>query len=160
MMFTQRRPGLLRGEKRGMDLCLACHDSAFFDDMKDGGISLQQSGHAIAAMAQMTKGTGIDPLSLQCMGCHNNRLDAAGIRVGQNGIRYHTSGAANHPIGVAYPAISKNRESRPKSQLAQEIWLPNDKMGCVSCHQAYKNKHGQLFMPNDSSGLCRQCHIR
>ena len=39
--------GLLRGEKRGKDLCLSCHDTAFFSGMKDSGISLQQSGHAL-----------------------------------------------------------------------------------------------------------------
>lgn len=152
------KPGLLRGERRGKDLCLACHDTAFFDGMKDAGISLQQSGHVLADMTQVDKRTGIDALSLQCLGCHNSQTDVGGIRVGQNGIVRHSSGAANHPIGVAYPAISRNREFRPKSMLPMAIWLPNGKLSCVSCHQPYKKEHGQLVMPNNRSSLCTQCH--
>jgi predicted CXXCH cytochrome family protein len=151
-------PGLIRGEARGKELCLACHDTAFFNGMKDGGISLQQSGHAIADMAQVDKSNDIDALSLQCMGCHNNQSDAGGIRVGRNGIVRHNSGAANHPIGVAYPANSRSREFRPKGMLPRAIWLPNGKLSCVSCHQPYKKEHGQLVMPNDRSSLCTQCH--
>ncbi len=152
------KPGLLRGERRGKDLCLACHDAAFFNGMKDSGISLQQSGHAIADMAQQDKSADIDALSLQCMGCHNGQADAGGIMVGRNGIVRHSSGAANHPIGVPYPAVSKNRDFRPKNMLPKAIWLPNGKLSCVSCHQAYKKEHGQLVMANDRSSLCLQCH--
>ena len=152
------KPGLLRGEKRGKDLCLSCHDTAFFNGMKDSGVSLQLSGHAIADMAQEEKSTDIDALSLQCMGCHNGQSDAGGIMVGRNGIVRHSSGAANHPIGVLYPAISRNREFRPRSMLPKAIWLPNGKLSCVSCHQAYKKEHGQLVMPNNGSSLCLQCH--
>lgn len=152
-------PGLLRGERRGMDLCLACHDTAFFAGMKDAGISLQQSGHVIADMSQMDKIADIDALSLQCIGCHIKQTDAGGIRDGLTGIVRHSGGGANHPIGVVYPAVSSNREYRPKSALPKEIWLPNDKLSCVSCHQPYKKEHGQLVIPNDRrSSLCTQCH--
>lgn len=152
------KPGLLRGDKRGKDLCFACHDTAFFNGMKDAGVSLQQSGHTIPDMTKLDRSTDIDALSLQCMGCHNNQVDAGGIRVGRNGIVRHSSGAANHPIGVPYPTVSRNREFRPKGMLPQAIWLPNGKLSCVSCHQPYKKEHGQLVMPNDRSSLCTQCH--
>lgn len=152
------KPGLLRGERRGKDLCLACHDTAFFDSMKDAGNSLQQSGHAIADMAQVDKSVDIDPLSLQCMGCHSSESDAGGVSVGRNGIVRHNSGGANHPIAIPYPANSRNREFRPKNMLSKAIWLPNGKLSCVSCHQVYKKNHGQLVMSNDGSSLCMQCH--
>ena len=150
------KPGLLRGEKRGKDLCLACHDNQFFNSMKDSGVSLQQSGHAVADMSQVDKSTDIDALSLQCMGCHNKEADG-GVRVG-NGIVRHSSGGANHPIGIPYPVISMNRDFRPKGMLPKEIWLPNGKVSCVSCHQPYKKEHGQLVITNDRSSLCTQCH--
>ena len=152
------KPGLIRGERRGKDLCLACHDTAFFNSMKDAGVSLQQSRHVIPNMAQGNMNTGIDALSLQCMGCHNSQTDAGGIRVGRTGIVRHSSGGANHPIGIPYPVISRNREFRPKSMLPKAIWLPDGKLSCVSCHQPYKKEHGQLVMPNDRSSLCMQCH--
>ena len=151
------KPGLLRGNKQGKDLCFACHDTAFFNSMKDGGVSLQQSGHAIANMAQENQSNGIDALSLQCMGCHSSHGDSGGIRV-SNGIVRHNSGTANHPIGGLYPFTSRNREFRPKSMLPKAIWLPNGRLSCVSCHQPYKQEHGQLVMPNDRSSLCTQCH--
>jgi predicted CXXCH cytochrome family protein len=150
-------PGLLRGDKRGKDLCLSCHDTAFFSGMKDSGISLQQSGHALADMAQEEKTTDIDALSLQCMGCHNNQVDSNGIRV-SNGIVLHNSGAANHPIGIAYPMASSKHNFRSKSMLPVAIWLPNGKLSCVSCHQPYKKVHGQLVISNNASSLCMQCH--
>lgn len=152
------RPGLIRSALHGKELCLACHTAAFFNGMKDAGVSLQQSGHAIPDMAQEDKSTDIDALSLQCMGCHSGQTDAGGIRVGRNGIVRHASGAANHPIGVPYPSLSRNREFRPKSMLPKAIWLPDGKLSCVSCHQPYKKEHGQLVMPNDKSSLCLQCH--
>lgn len=149
-------PGLLRGERRGKDLCMACHDAAFFASMRDGGVSLQQSGHAIADMAQMNKLTDIDALSLQCLGCHNNQGDARGVQVTALGIVRHGSGDANHPIGVAYPLISSGY--KPRSMLPSAIWLPNGKLSCVSCHEPYKKQHGQLVVTNADSKLCAQCH--
>lgn len=152
------KPGLLRGDRRGKDLCFACHEAAFFDGMKDGGVSLQQSGHALADMAQEEKSVGLDPLSLQCMGCHNQQGDAGAIRVDSNGVVHHASGNANHPIGIPYPVVSSKRGFRPKGGLDKAIWLPNGKLSCVSCHKPYKKEHGQLVLPNNRSSLCTQCH--
>jgi predicted CXXCH cytochrome family protein len=152
-------PGLLRGDRRGMDLCLSCHDNQFFDSMKDAGVSLQQSGHAIADIARLDNITDIDPLSLQCIGCHNGQVEPGGVRIGRNGLVRHSSGAANHPIGIPYPTSAGKREFRPKMTLSSAIWLPNGMLSCVSCHQPYKKQHGQLVVPNDRSSLCVQCHI-
>jgi len=150
--------GLLRGQKHGKELCLSCHDKAFFAAMKDGGASLQQSGHAISNAMPAQANASIDTLSLQCMGCHDKQSDAGGVRVGRTGIVRHNSGGANHPIGVAYPEFSRNREFRAKGMLPKTIWLPEGKLSCVSCHQPYKKQHGLLVMPNDRSSLCTQCH--
>ncbi len=152
------QPGLMRGKKRGKELCLSCHDKSFFAAMKDGGVSLQQSGHADAGTTQGQMNSGIDTLSLQCMGCHNRQSDASGIRVGSNGIVRHNTGGANHPIGIAYPMGSRSNEFRTRNSLPKAIWLPDGKLSCVSCHQPYKKEHGQLAMPNDRSSLCLQCH--
>lgn len=152
------KPGLLRGDKRGKDLCLSCHDSGFFDTMKDAGISLQQTGH-LSSNDLINKGVAvIDRYSLQCIGCHDSRSDARGVNVGRNGILRHASGAANHPIGITYPAFAPNGEFRPKNMLSKFILLPDGKLSCVSCHQVYKKDHGQLVVVNERSSLCVQCH--
>lgn len=153
-----QQPGLMRGNKRGKALCLSCHDKQFFANMKDGGISLQQSGHSVSSLAQTKLDIGIDALSLQCMGCHNEQSDVAGVRVGSNGIVRHNSGGANHPIGVAYPIGSSGGNYHPKSALPKEVWLPDGKLSCVSCHQPYKKEHGKLVVTNDRSSLCVICH--
>jgi predicted CXXCH cytochrome family protein len=152
------KPGMIRGGLQGKQLCMACHDAAFFSGMKDAGISLQQSGHAIPEMAEAEKGVGVDALSLQCMGCHNQQSDSLGIRVDRDGVVHHASGGANHPIGIPYPLVSRNREFRSKGSLPKVIWLPNGRLSCVSCHQPYKKEHGQLVLSNDKSSLCTQCH--
>lgn len=150
------KPGLVRGDRRGKALCMACHEASFFAAMKDGGVSLQQSGHAIADMAQMDKLSDIDALSLQCLGCHTNEGDARGVQVTAMGIVRHGSGDANHPIGVSYPLMSGSY--KPRSMLPSAIWLPNGKLSCVSCHEPYKKQHGQLVVTNADSKLCAQCH--
>jgi len=152
------QPGLMRGNKRGKTLCLACHDKAFFAAMKDGGSSLQQSGHALPSEALNQVNVGIDALSLQCMGCHNKQTDAMGVRVGSNGIVRHNSGGANHPIGVPYPVFDQGHSFKSKGSLPKEIWLPDGKLSCVSCHQPYKKEHGKLVVTNANSSLCLQCH--
>lgn len=150
--------GLVRGDKKGKALCLSCHDRQFFANMKDAGASLHQSGHAVSSLALSQPAFGIDALSLQCMGCHIERSDAAGVRIGSNGIVRHNSGGANHPIGAAYPSVPGGGGFHPKSALPKEVWLPDGKLSCVSCHQPYKKEHGKLVGTNDSSSLCTICH--
>ncbi|OIQ66150.1 doubled CXXCH motif (paired_CXXCH_1) [mine drainage metagenome] len=150
------KPGLMRGDKHGKALCMSCHDTQFFSGMKDAGVSLQQSGHAIADMTQLRKNSRIDALSLQCMGCHNNQGDVTGIQMTAAGVVRHNSGGANHPIGIPYPMMSSS--FKPRSALPSAIWLPNGKLSCVSCHQPYKKVHGQLVVTNNGSMLCAQCH--
>lgn len=150
-------PGLLRGNKRGKEMCLSCHDASFFQQMKDNGSSLRQTGHLSLGAAPSSQ-IEIDTQSLQCMGCHENMSDATGVRVGANGIMRHNSGAANHPIGVRYPAFVATADLRPKSALPKVILLPDGKISCISCHEVYKKEHGKLVMSNQGSALCLQCH--
>ncbi len=151
------RAGLLRGDKRGQAMCLSCHDRAFFDHMKDTGNSLQQAGHLGAAIAPGNR-IEIDPISLQCMGCHDSQSDAGGVRVDRSGVMRHISGAANHPIGIPYPVFVRSGEFHPRNMLPKQILLPDGKLGCVSCHQVYNKQHGRLVMSNEGSALCLQCH--
>ena len=55
--------GLLRGEQRGRDLCLSCHEQKFFAAMRDKGESLVLSGHLNAGV-ELPVGN-LDPYSMQ-----------------------------------------------------------------------------------------------
>lgn len=149
-------PGQLRGDKRGKDMCQACHDVAFFANMKDLGTSIVQSGHLSAGI---TLGNiELDPFSLHCLGCHSDNFSAPGVNVDRNGILRHASGGNNHPIGRRYRESVRFGGYRPERTLSKSIVLPDGKISCVSCHQAYNRNHGKLVMANNRSSLCFQCH--
>lgn len=148
--------GLLRGDKRGRQMCLSCHDAAFFEKMKDRGASIEQSGHLHPGIALTN--IQLDPYSLQCMGCHGGQTDAIGVSIGRDGILRHASGEANHPIGKRYRESAKSGGFHAESRLSKKIPLPDGKISCVSCHQAYRKDHGKLVMSNKGSALCFQCH--
>lgn len=153
--------GLLRGNKRGKEFCMACHDQAFFSSMKDSGTSLVISGHLYTGRGRGT--IDIDAHSLHCLGCHTSGSYAGGgtVSVGQNGVLRHSSGSAPHPIGRNYREASRNGDFHPESQLAQKnIMLSDGKVSCVSCHEAYKKEHGKLVMTLDRSALCLACHAK
>lgn len=152
-------PGLLRGDKRGKGFCLSCHDPAFFNGMKDSGTSVVTSGHMPVGRASMD----IDAHSLQCLGCHTSGSYAGGgvVSLGGNGVVRHASGAAAHPIGRLYSAVSRNADYQPEAVLAQKkILLSDGKVSCVSCHEVYKKEHGKLILTMDRSALCFACHAK
>lgn len=149
-------PGLLRGAKRGKELCTSCHDAGFFRAMKDQGSSIVLSGHLIdrAAMASIES----DSYSLHCMGCHSSLGGALGVSINRNGVMRHASGDANHPIGRRYRDAARSGGFRPENSLSRAVMLPGGKISCVSCHRGYNRDHGKLVMSNDRSKLCFHCH--
>jgi len=59
---------------------------------------------------------------------------------------------------VPYPVFDQSHSFKSKGSLPKEIWLPDGKLSCVSCHQPYKKEHGKLVVTNANSSLCLQCH--
>lgn len=153
-------PGLLRGVKHAKEFCLACHDEAFFSRMKDSGMSLVISGHMNIHNGRGT--VDIDPLSLQCLGCHVDSHGTSGsVSVGRNGILNIVRGTAPHPVGRNYRDASKRGNFRPEYEVLQKkIVLPDGKVSCVSCHEAYTKDHGRLVASLNRSALCLSCHAR
>lgn len=145
--------GLLRGEKRGRNLCQACHSAAFFANMKDQGASVELSGHLNAGVE--LRDIELDPYSLQCLQCHETKGDPRGVRVDLHGVLRHASGSANHPIGRSYDRAARFGGYRPPALLSRKIILPDGKISCVSCHMGYTKEHGKLVMPKN---LCAECH--
>jgi predicted CXXCH cytochrome family protein len=146
----------LRGTARGKAFCLACHPRAFFDKMRDGGISTVQSGHAGGAGSMPPQ--GLDPFSLQCLGCHGQQGDGDSSLIDRNLVLRHARGNMNHPIARNYAAASRFGGFRSPSQLSRKILLPAGQLSCVSCHLGYSKEHGKLVMQNQRSALCLECH--
>jgi len=152
-----KKPELLRGVKRGREFCLSCHKPAFFNAMPDAGTSILNRGHIDARANKQPM--MIDSFSLQCISCHNGESDGGpAVTIDNNGLVRHDSGGVNHPIGEDYDKASKFGGYRSKSSLSKLIFLPDGKMGCVSCHQGYTQAHGKLVISNRTSGLCFECH--
>ena len=149
------KAGLIRGDRTGKELCLACHEAAFFEQMADKGISLQRLGHLSASSGQLQR--ELDPYSVQCLGCHMENGDAPRVNVDTRGVLRH-SGGINHPIGADYARASRSGLYRAASQLRAGIHLPEGKVSCVSCHTGYSKQHGALVMSNSGSALCLECH--
>lgn len=153
------KPQRLRGKKRGRELCLACHDMAFFNRMKDSGLSIQTDVHQKLALESAAE--QLDSYSANCTSCHVDSVRMGGQR-GRESSRYilaHGYTSMPHPIGFEYAtkAVAGGRY-RVASELAPEIRLPDGKISCVTCHQAYDQDHGKLVMSNNQSALCFQCH--
>ncbi len=149
-------PGMLRGSKRGRPLCQSCHDKAFFDGMRDQGISLVQSGHLNLNMRQIMQ--ELDAFSINCMGCHGQYGDDNAVTIDTRRIITHTSTSLNHPIGRSYDNARRFGGYRPQAMLSKKILLPNGRLSCVSCHEGYSKEHGRLVVSQPGTSLCLQCH--
>jgi len=149
-------PGLLRGGRRGADLCLACHDASFFATMADGGSSVQRSGHLDASTRRFA--ARLDGYSRQCLGCHAEYEDSQGVGIDRRGLLRHSQGGVSHPIGVDYAEAARRGLYRQAAQLGKGILLPDGKLGCVSCHRGYAKEHGALVVASHGADLCMECH--
>ena len=149
--------GLMRGEKRGKEFCLSCHTPAFFEAMLDAGTSIINGGHIDASANKELM--MVDSFSLQCISCHSGQTDGGPpVAIDESGLVRHADGAVNHPIGRDYDKSSRFGGYRNKSTLSDVIFLPDGKVGCISCHQGYTQVHGKLVISNRASGLCFECH--
>lgn len=101
----------------------------------------------------------LDTFSLQCITCHSGQTDGGPeVGIDESGLVRHADGAVNHPIGRDYDQSSQFGGYRMKSSLSNLIFLPDGKVGCVSCHESYTQEHGKLVMSNRASRLCFECH--
>lgn len=151
--------GLMRGNLRGRNFCLACHNTAFFDRMRDQGVSVA-TGHLASGVKLDMAGTDIDPYTLQCMGCHAGSGDPnVAMAIDRNQILRHSGSSVNHPIGRKYSdTASFNRRYKPEAKVSQKLFLPDGRMSCVTCHTGYAKEHGKLRIGKQFSALCFECH--
>lgn len=152
-------PYYLRVNKIRKELCLMCHDMEFFYGMKDRGEALS-GAHLEARAAEPKRFDIVDEVSIACLSCHDGTVSVDMVRTLNSGGGYvsHMKGAS-HPIGADYEAKAGGDDSyTPVSQLPPEIHLPGGKLGCVSCHAPYREKHGSIVVKGRVTGLCLICH--
>ena len=148
--------GLLRGQRVGKELCLACHDATFFAKMRDGGATLL-AGHLVKGITP--GGPALDVYSRKCMECHgDNATPALATSIDKHGVVRHASQQANHPIGMSYQRAAAYGGYRPQRTVERRLLLPDGKVGCVSCHGGYQKEHGKLVVALGKSALCFECH--
>jgi predicted CXXCH cytochrome family protein len=115
-----------------------------------------------------TRGT-LDEHSLMCLSCHDGSTakdTIGGVKV-ERGIgkpivsRGHDL-SKDHPIGVPYPRSAKDYKPKERVVADGAIRLPNDTVGCTSCHNAHSPLQDKymLVKSNARSALCLSCHTK
>lgn len=148
----------MRSPLAGKEFCLQCHTMDFFSQMLDQGTSLVEA-HLITGLESAVELGYIDPVSLDCLGCHDGvTASEVKIAVGPGGA-VQSSSSSSHPIGTDYVAFSNIDTSVPPiNELPPEILLVDGKVGCPTCHVPYDAVHGALVIPQAGSKLCFTCH--
>ena len=155
---NEQYPAYMRSPLAGKDFCLQCHTMEFFTQMLDQGESLVEA-HLLTGLEVAVELGYIDPISLDCLGCHDGvTASEVSISMGPGGAVLQ-SASSSHPIGTDYLAYTSVDTSVPSiNELPSEILLVDGKVGCPTCHVPYGNVHGALVITQQGSKLCFTCH--
>jgi predicted CXXCH cytochrome family protein len=144
----------LRRAAAGREFCVACHEVG---SGKSRYMEVVAAAH-IGNRYKVTEASALlDPMSLDCIGCHDGSLGkVAEYRIGQ-GVWDHNQGS--HPVGVDYrEGRMKRGQLRPLSSVSRKLRLFNGKIGCGTCHDLYSRNPAMLAMSNEGSRMCLSCH--
>ncbi|MBI5100262.1 MAG: cytochrome c3 family protein [Nitrospirae bacterium] len=154
--LTGQKTNFLRRNSSGRDFCLICHRASV---TKNKHVEIVSVAHIGGKFTVINKNRALDPLSLECIGCHDSlvgRSADVSVYYGE-GIWKHNRNA--HPVGVNYrESRMKKGEFTPPEMLDKRLRLFGGKIGCGTCHDVYSKLPGQLVMSNDGSRLCLACH--
>lgn len=144
----------LRRSPSGRDFCIACHET---NTAKNSHIEMVAFSHMKGKYTVTGKSRPLDPMSMDCIGCHDGILGKSTSYTLGKGVWSHDNGA--HPIGVNYrDSRMKKGNLKPVELLDKSIRLYNGNIGCGTCHDVYSKIPSQLVMSNDGSRLCLSCH--
>lgn len=105
---------------------------------------------------------GVDPLSLDCLGCHDgSRATDVTINLKNDPFkRLRGNAETDHPIGMDYSAYVA-RDIGYKSIFGKtKMVLVDGKVGCLTCHDPLNQERGHLVMSDRNSALCLTCHSK
>ncbi len=156
----------LRRLTRGKPFCDSCHEQdGVLAQGHEGALGMAHLETDAKAFARSAAFMGIDPLSKQCLSCHDGSFGSAvTLNTGQwqhrSSLINHDSGS--HPIGIDYEAARLARgarnDLRPIDEVDRRITFYNGRVGCGSCHNPYSRIEKKLVMSNRRSALCFACH--
>lgn len=110
-----------------------------------------------------TANIGVDPLSRDCLGCHDgSRASDVTINLKNDPFRRQQmrGGAKDHAIGMDYAAYASNpRDFKPVFGNTKMVFV-NGKVGCLTCHDPANQERGHLVMSDRGSALCLTCHSK
>ena len=136
--------------------CISCHQES---RTQPGHSDLLDTAHMGSRYRVTEPGDPIDPMSLQCISCHDGTIGSGSEYTLGEGEWEHQSGA--HPIGVHYrTALMRNDALAPVEMLDSRLRFFAGKIGCGTCHDTYSPLSAKLIMGNEESKLCRSCHFR
>lgn len=136
--------------------CVTCHPE---DRTRPGHRELVTVAHIGGRYAVTDPEALLDPLSIECVSCHDGSIgQSARYSLGE-GVWRHEDGMF-HPVGTHYnTARMKSGSLAPASQLDRRLRFFAGKIGCGTCHDMYSSIAGRLVMSNDDSRLCTACHF-
>jgi predicted CXXCH cytochrome family protein len=144
----------LRRPIRGIIFCSSCHK---IDEKRHIVFRNVHKG----VYDEMDTTTRIDPMSLECIECHDSYMSGPRDSLGAGRWSHFTRKFA-HPIGISYRNATNNkaRKFRAEQTLRKEVKLYNGKIGCGTCHNVYSKERAILSMNNTGGRLCTECHIK
>lgn len=122
---------------------------------------LAEDGESAEAMSNRA---GVDPLSLDCLGCHDgSRASDIPINLRNDPHRRSliglSSGAkSEHPIGMEYALYTARGNDYKPLLVNNKMVLVKGRVGCLTCHDPLNEEQGHLVMSDRDSGLCLTCH--
>jgi predicted CXXCH cytochrome family protein len=137
--------------------CVACHEE---NTLRPGHKELLEVAHMGSKYRVLDPDSPIDPLSRECIGCHDGSIGPEASYTLGEGWWEHPRPEAGHPIGVDYLEAQLYPRSglAPPYELDPRIKFFGGRIGCGTCHDMYSTLPGKLVMPNKGSRLCRECH--
>ena len=105
----------------------------------------------------------LDPLSKECIGCHDG-ASGPDIKVNlrnnptRRGSHVH-SFEGEHPIGMIYQSyVDMKPGCKPISPEERNMVMVNGAVGCLTCHDPLNPAKGHLIKSDKNSALCLTCH--
>lgn len=139
--------------------CSSCHAENRY---KPGHVEMTDLAHMGGRYRAARGGEDLlDPLSLQCLGCHDGAGGGSVYSPDEEALSefyFDMKSSGAHPIGLRYADAQAGKGLAPVARLDGRVKFFGGKVGCGTCHDYYSALPARLVMRNDESRLCRQCH--
>jgi predicted CXXCH cytochrome family protein len=138
------------------DFCIACHENNL---ERPGHKELFIVAHEASKYVITDPYEPIDPLTAECIGCHDGSIGPDADFVVGSGVWMHAG--SGHPVGVDYrEARMRGSDLRPVADLNPKIRFFGGRVGCSTCHDWFLDRNVKIVMDLDGSIICIECHYQ